>query len=158
MITNNTPLTVLDFHCLWRLDVAAPPLPEQLEANSSTELVLDPFLAAVCQRLQMVGPHQKAQILEQLTGIAVETPVPMLDPAPMERTRGRPPGSSSQRAFVNTSSTQRDPSQFEYFLNATQPGPSRRRCGICKVIGHNARTCPQRLVFSPEDNRTPAAP
>ncbi|RKF83320.1 hypothetical protein GcM1_160006 [Golovinomyces cichoracearum] len=38
----------------------------------------------------MVGPHQKAQILEQLTGIAVETPVPMLNPAPVVHTRGRP--------------------------------------------------------------------
>ncbi|RKF96061.1 hypothetical protein GcM1_005004, partial [Golovinomyces cichoracearum] len=92
MITNNTPLTVLDIHCLWRLDAAAPPPPEQIE-TSSTELVLDPFLAAVRQRYQMVGPHQKAQILEQLTGVAFETPVPMLNPAPVELTRGRPPGS-----------------------------------------------------------------
>ncbi|RKF96018.1 hypothetical protein GcM1_032004, partial [Golovinomyces cichoracearum] len=38
MINNNTSLTVLEFHFLWHLDAAAPPLPEQLEANSPTEL------------------------------------------------------------------------------------------------------------------------
>ncbi|RKF96026.1 hypothetical protein GcM1_026003, partial [Golovinomyces cichoracearum] len=47
----------------------------------------------------MAGPHQKAPILEQLTRIAVDTPVPMLNPEPVERTRVRSPGSSSQRAF-----------------------------------------------------------
>ncbi|RKF76338.1 hypothetical protein GcC1_072022 [Golovinomyces cichoracearum] len=141
MITNNSLLTVFDFHYLRNLDAAAPlPSPEQQEVNSTTELALDPFLAS------------------QHTGIAVETPVPMLNTAPVERSRGRPPGSSSEKSFVNTSSTQRDHSHFEYVKNANRPGPSRRHCGICEYIGHNVRTCPQRILFSPEDNPTPAAP
>ncbi|RKF79231.1 hypothetical protein GcM1_204041 [Golovinomyces cichoracearum] len=75
--------------------VTSPPPPEQQEVSSSTELVLDLFLAAVRQIYQMFGPHQKAQILKQLTGIAVETPVSMLNPALVQRTRGRSPESSS---------------------------------------------------------------
>ncbi|RKF83888.1 hypothetical protein GcM1_152006 [Golovinomyces cichoracearum] len=63
MITNNTPLIVLDFYRLWRLGAATLP-PEQQETNRTTELVFHPFLATVRQRYHMVRSHRRAQILE----------------------------------------------------------------------------------------------
>ena len=41
---------------------------------------------------------------------------------------------------TSQSSTQRDPSSFEWVEGV--PGRS-KRCGVCKASGHNSRTCPR---------------
>ena len=54
--------------------------------------------------------------------------------------KGRPAGALNKK--VAKSSTKREPSAFEYEDDKT----IKRRCGVCKTMGHNSRSCTQRNV------------
>ena len=90
-----------------------------------------------------------AQILDHIATLPTAN---VLNPAVL-RGRGRPVGSLGrpQSATATSTSTQRDPSQFEVVEASVRP---QRRCGRCHQSGHNARRCRQ----PPAPPAPPAAP
>ncbi|KAG1464953.1 hypothetical protein G6F56_004980 [Rhizopus delemar] len=62
-----------------------------------------------------------------------------MQPPAVQQPRGRPRGAGNRVASRNISSTQRDPSSFEYVEGRSS---ATRRCGVCSGTGHNRRRCP----------------
>jgi hypothetical protein len=160
--STNISLQLNDFHELWHLTDTERLLQQEQEQATRTESTVQeastissqsPLVSlfqAVDDMHQVLAPHQQQEVraaLVKLTDNALR-----LDNPPAQRTRGRPRGSSSQQQWPTQhiaqfeASTQRDPSLFEV-IEATTSIP-RSCCRICKLHGHNARTCPQRPVYT----------
>ncbi|CAG8753613.1 21744_t:CDS:1 [Gigaspora margarita] len=69
-----------------------------------------------------------------------ESTVIIQDPE-VQPTRGRPVSAKNRPQ----PSTKRDPSAFELIMA--------RKCGICREIGHNSRTCPNESLDKNSHNR-----
>lgn len=103
----------------------------------------------------MLQPHQQQVFRNVLNDLkAGNLPYELQNPS-FVRPRGRRTAAAVASANANragrsnnfrvssVSSTQRDPSGFEYVAQQTSGG-SQRRCGSCQQTGHNTRTCPVR--------------
>lgn len=86
-------------------------------------------------------PHRKAIIRALFKNLANnELPYELGDPnEAIRKGRKRKTGLGSSQTR-NVTSTQRDPSAFEYVV-AEQLART-KKCGVCKEAGHNRRSCP----------------
>ncbi|KAI0993973.1 hypothetical protein K3495_g14210 [Podosphaera aphanis] len=87
---NNEPLTVNEFHPIWRLDVVGQ------EPVAVVQRAISPILQAVRERYESLGPFQQHQTMEQLNQLALLNPPPINNPS-VQQSRGRPSGSTASR-------------------------------------------------------------
>lgn len=129
LLKNDQCLQLDDFHQHWLLQ--QPQLPSQKPPE--TEDSLQQGWEEYSQQFNSLSIHQKSSVLDKISNLFQESTVVVQDPQ-IQPTRGRPVGAKNRVQ----SSTERDPSTFELIMS----GKHNRKCGICRKIGHNSRTCP----------------
>ena len=133
LIASQQYLTMEDFNVHWwivqRVDAVMPDHPSPLPFTDKLERIGREFA--------QYPPHRQMDVNARVDQIIdLENPPIISNPLQIIP-RGRPVG-ARKRNFDN--STQREPSAFEYD-EETATSLSRRRCGKCHKVGHNARTC-----------------
>ncbi len=130
LIRMKMPLRKSHFDQHWHIerDRTTTPLPP----NDDTEPLapLELIMGQIHTRHEELPPHQQGPFQNQLARFLEDQAQTIGSPI-VTRSRGRP------RASATRTST-REPSAFE---QAASQG-SGTRCGQCREIGHNVRTCP----------------
>ncbi|KAG1436506.1 hypothetical protein G6F56_013531 [Rhizopus delemar] len=84
-------------------------------------------------------PHKKLMVKDFLDELCRGEVIQDMQPPAVQQPRGRSRGAENRVASRNISSTQRDPSSFEYMEGRSS---AMRRCGVCSGTDHNRRRYP----------------
>ncbi|CAG8502740.1 2637_t:CDS:2, partial [Scutellospora calospora] len=128
-LDNNKCLQLDDFHQHWWIQQRQ--LSQQ--ESSETEVSLRYKWEEYSQKFDSLPLYQKSTILGIMSSIFQESTVIVQDPQ-VQPTRERPVGAKNRPQ----PSTKRDPSTFELIISKNY----NRKCGVCRGVGHNSRTCP----------------
>ncbi|CAG8787982.1 3145_t:CDS:2 [Gigaspora margarita] len=131
-LTANQILSIDNVYHHWWIEGLKLPLQSQLR---TTENSLIPLFQEFTQEYNSWPIPQQVVAQNRLVEIIKEPPMLLSDPI-VQQTRERLV-SSQNKSNKAQASTKRNPSAFE--LEEAQL--SGRKCGICKKLGHNSRTC-----------------
>ena len=105
--------------------------------NSIQENNINSILENLKSLYENSTPYEQATIINSVAELAnIQLSNTLSNPI-VQKTKGRPTGSLNNRSNIPLSSTQRDPSLFEYVEAALG-----KQCSVCNNTGHNRRTCP----------------
>ena len=126
LLESDQCLQLDDFYQHWWIQQQSPQqrLPE-------TEDSLQQKWEEYGQQFSSLSLYQKSAALNKISGLFQESTAVIQDQQ-VQPTRGRPVGAK----YRPQSSIERDPSTFELVIG------KQRKCGICREVGHNSRTCP----------------
>ncbi|KAH7835109.1 hypothetical protein Vadar_022945 [Vaccinium darrowii] len=119
-------------HSQWRIDIVS------FTCSNGGETSGDGFKRLIHElgdKYEMWPPNQKELAQERISQL-VNPSIPLLFEPNVQSQKGCPLGSKKGK---ESGSTRRNPSKFE-IVDAT-----RRKCSICKDVGHNSQTCPKKF-------------
>ena len=115
IVTSYSSLQPSHFHTQWHLscpDASAADISKNLTLMETSKDMVEGFI----DRLKAFSPEKQIRLVKDfeaiLSGKFTYTLKPILDPEPLQQTRGRPPMTSTSNVKIDTS-TKRDPSLFE---------------------------------------------
>ncbi|KAG5552486.1 hypothetical protein RHGRI_010537 [Rhododendron griersonianum] len=118
-------------HSQWRIDMISLTCSD---GGASGE-VFKGLIHELDDKYEAWPPTQKERAQERISQL-VNPSLPLLFEPNVQCPKGRPSGS---KKGMESGSTRRNPSKFE-IVDA-----NKRKCSICKGVGHNSRTCPQKF-------------
>jgi hypothetical protein len=130
LLSSGRSLTLDHFHQHWWLVKPEDPA----DAVVDQQPTFEDALTQLQSQHENLPPHQQRLLEDQLVGLSQQSITPVQNPLPV-RSRGRPLG-----ATAGSSTTRRELSAFE-LVEARTRGP--RKCGECRMEGHDRRNCHQ---------------
>lgn len=125
-------LTLQDVHPHWWIVGREEPVP-LVQVREGEEELMQQKWDNLGAQIGSLPVSQRGALLQNFSETIQAQIRGIQNPVVGKRTKGRPRGAGNR----TTSSTQREPSQFEIVERALKAS----RCGLCNEAGHNRRTC-----------------